>query len=368
MTTLSAAAGIVLAVPHLLLVANRAVGQPDPPPVTAANLAEELLRLPVGMLTPPLAAPAAAVMLVLLAVGVFVAWHRGDRRQAVLLATWVALPPLVLCVLQLFGWGPGLVARYWTLCLPAIAIGAAVAIEALWIRSRTAAIATSLLIVVLTVPSHLALRAVDGHLGQGWRDLPRVLAHPTLRGRSPARRGVELPGPAEQRARPARSDGADRRSRSRGQDQSPDARPGLARVRPAGRRRWPGGGAAAPSPASRRRCPGAARSAVSVPSSRRSRSSRCGASTSGTRSACSPRRTPPLTAEEAEELARAHQRRGSRRGSGARLAESAIDARRTQLRLTSSTTGPNRGSSEAAMSDELSRVVDWMDDVLVLAP
>ena len=179
-TTLSGAAGLVLAVPHLLLVANRAVGQPEPPPVTAANLAEELLRLPVGMLTPPLAAPAATVMLVLLAVGVAVAWHRRDRRQAMLLATWVALPPLVLCVLQLFGWGPGLVARYWTLCLPAIAIGAAVAIEALWIRSRTAAIAAALLIVVLTVPSHLALRAVDGHLGQGWRDLPRVLAHPTL--------------------------------------------------------------------------------------------------------------------------------------------------------------------------------------------
>jgi hypothetical protein len=172
--------GIVLVTPNLLLVADRAVGQPDPPPVTGANLAEELLRLPVGMLTPPLAAPAAAVMLLLLAVGVAVAWHRRDRRQAMLLATWVALPPLVLCGLQLFGWGPGLVARYWTLCLPAIAIGAAVAIEALWIRSRTAAIATALLIVVLTVPSHLALRDVDGHLGQGWRDLPRVLAHPTL--------------------------------------------------------------------------------------------------------------------------------------------------------------------------------------------
>ena len=179
-TGLSAAAGIVLAVPHLLLVADRAVGQPDPPPVTVANLAEELLRLPVGMLSPPLAAPAAALLLALPAVGVLVGWRRGDLRQAVLLAGWLALPPLALCALQLLGWGPGLVARYWTLCLPAIAIGAAVTVEALWLRSRTAAIATSLLVVVLTLPSHLALRAVDGHLGQGWRELPRVLAHPTL--------------------------------------------------------------------------------------------------------------------------------------------------------------------------------------------
>ena len=180
-TTLCAAAGLVLVVPHLLVVADRAVGQPDPPPVTAANLAEELLRLPVGMLSPPLTVPAAAVTLVLLAVGVILWWRRGDRRQAVLLATWVALPPLVLCGLQLLGWGPGLVARYWTFCLPAIAIGAAVTVKALWSRSRTAAIATCLLVVVLTLPSHLALRTVDGHLGQGWRDLPRVLAHPTLR-------------------------------------------------------------------------------------------------------------------------------------------------------------------------------------------
>ena len=179
-TTLCAAAGVVLVVPHLLVVADRAVGQPDPAPVTAANMAEELLRLPVGMLSPPLTVPAAAVTLALLAVGVILWWRRGERRQAVLLATWVALPPLVLCGLQLLGWGPGLVARYWTFCLPAIAIGAAVTVKALWSRSRTAAIATCLLVVVLTLPSHLALRAVDGHLGQGWRDLPRVLAHPTL--------------------------------------------------------------------------------------------------------------------------------------------------------------------------------------------
>ena len=39
----------------------------------------------------------------------------------------------------------------------------------------------SLLVVVLALPSHVALRTVDGHLGQGWRDLPLVLEHPTLR-------------------------------------------------------------------------------------------------------------------------------------------------------------------------------------------
>jgi hypothetical protein len=180
-TALCGAAGLVLVTPHLLLVADRAVGQPNPPPVTAANLAEELLRLPVGMLSPPLAAAVAGLMLVLAAAGVVVSWRRADRRRAVLLATWVALPPLVLCALQLLGGGPGLVARYWTLCLPAIAIAAAVAVEALWVRSRMAAATTLAVVVVLALPSQGALRMVDGHLGQGWRELPLVLDHPTLR-------------------------------------------------------------------------------------------------------------------------------------------------------------------------------------------
>ena len=230
----------------LLFVAHRAVGQPDPPPVTPANLAEELLRLPVGMLSPPLAAPAAAVLLVLLAIGVVLAaGGEVHRRQAMLLATWVALPPLVLCGLQLLGWGPGLVARYWTLCLPAIALGAASPSRPCGSGVGRRRSARSCWSSSSAFPSQLAFRAVDGHLGQRWRDLPRSWRIRTLRDAPLLVEGWSYRALLSNDPRPARSDGADRRPRLReGQDQPPDARsgsPAFARLMP---NRWAGGRAA----------------------------------------------------------------------------------------------------------------------------
>ena len=118
--------------PYLLLVADRAIGQVDPAPLTVLNLIEEVLRLLPVSLGPQLALPLAIAVLGLTAIGILVGWRRGDRRPAILVATWVLLPPLLLCLLQTLGWGPGLVARYWTCCLPAIALGSAMAVDAVW--------------------------------------------------------------------------------------------------------------------------------------------------------------------------------------------------------------------------------------------
>jgi mannosyltransferase len=182
-TAASGAAGVLLLSPFLLRVAWGAHGQPDPPPVTAANVTEEFLRLPVGVLSPPFAAPLAVAALGLAAAGFVVGWRRGGcpRRGAALSAAWLLLPPLVLCAFQLVTASPGLVARYWVFSLGAIAITTAFALDAIWFRRRGLAVLCGLVLVALSVPTHLTIRTVDGHLGQRWRDLPPVLDFPVLR-------------------------------------------------------------------------------------------------------------------------------------------------------------------------------------------
>ena len=88
----------------------------------------------------------------------------------------------LLCLLQTLGWGPGLVARYWTCCLPAIALGSAMAIDAVWSRRRGVAVALLAGLVVLSLPTQLKIRALDGHQGQRWHDLARAVDHPDLEG------------------------------------------------------------------------------------------------------------------------------------------------------------------------------------------
>ena len=284
------------------------------------------------------------MLLVLLALGRVPAWHRGDRRQAVLLATWVALPPLVLCGLQLLGWGPGLVARYWTFCLPAIAIGAAVARRGLWSRSRRrrsprpcwcssspcratwrsgrSTDTSDRAGGISRGPRHPTLQDAP-LLVEGWDYRALLSNEPALHDRmvlivDPARRGGSTPG------RTVRT-----RPRS-----------------PAGRRGGPvvvlqG------EPGVSARLPARRAFAVSGPSSTRSRSSRCGASTSANRSACSPRPTPrsPPTrptsspgtsvacpSPNASRLCRRLSRRAS------------TGARRTTIAVEFLTTGPNRGA------------------------
>jgi hypothetical protein len=102
------------------------------------------------------------------------------RRRAALGAVWLLLPPLVLCAFQFATGSPGLVARYWVLSLGAIAVTAGIALDAIWSRSRVVVVLCGLVLVALSLPTHLAIRTVDGHLGQRWRDLPHVLTFPVL--------------------------------------------------------------------------------------------------------------------------------------------------------------------------------------------
>lgn len=176
------AAGLVLISPYLLFVARRAIGQIDPPPLTLANLAEETLRLPAAVLTPPLAPVFALLVVLLTLVGLVLAWRTADHhRLATLITGWLLVPPVALCLLQLLGGGPGLVARYWTFCLPAIALGVAVVLTRLWSWRPALAVGLLAVLMLLGLPTQLWIRTVDGHLGQRWRDLAVALDHPALR-------------------------------------------------------------------------------------------------------------------------------------------------------------------------------------------
>lgn len=76
---------------------------------------------------------------------------------------------------------PGLVTRYWLFSLSAIPILAACALAPLGRRSLTAALVCIGALAGLGIPSQILLRGVDGHLGQGWLDLPAALSVPLLR-------------------------------------------------------------------------------------------------------------------------------------------------------------------------------------------
>lgn len=177
-TALTCAVGLLPLTPFLLVVSRGAVGQVDPAPVSVPNLAAEVLRLPVAMLSPPLAPLASVAVWLLVATGLVGGWwrRRVPTRPLLLLVGWLTVPPLTLCTIQLAGVGPGLVARYWTLCLPAVAIAAALALDALWRRRAALGAVALLLLAGLALPAHGVFRTPDGHLGQRWRDIGAVLA------------------------------------------------------------------------------------------------------------------------------------------------------------------------------------------------
>ena len=181
-TILPSVVGLLVLSPFLVVVAKGAHGQPDPPPVSAATMIEEFARLPAAVLSAPLAVPFAAVALGLAASGIAIGWARGGplRRGAVLATSWLLLPPVALCAFQWATGSPGLVARYWTISLPAIAMAGGFALNAVWARRPILGVACLLLLSALALPSQLAIRTENGHLGQRWRDLPKVLALPGL--------------------------------------------------------------------------------------------------------------------------------------------------------------------------------------------
>jgi mannosyltransferase len=180
-TTAAASAGALLLLsPYLRTVATRADGQPRPPQVTPLAVSEEFLRLPAAVLSPPLALPFAAAALLLAATGVVAAWLKGQRRYAAIIGSWLLLPPFTLCAVQLVTGAPGLVARYWLMSLPALALAAGYALDVMWSRHRGLALGSLSLLVMLALPTHLGVRAVDGHLGHRWRSLPQALELPML--------------------------------------------------------------------------------------------------------------------------------------------------------------------------------------------
>ena len=178
----SSVVALLVLTPFIVVVAQRAHGQGDPPPVTPANMAEELLRLPVGVLSPRLAVPTAIAVLALAAVGVGLGYRRGGRprRGAVLATVWLGLPIVTLCLFQAVTGSPGLVTRYWLFCLPALAVAAGLALDALSRRYLPVAIAVVAIIGSLGLPTQVAVRTENGHLGQRWPDLGRVLTMPGL--------------------------------------------------------------------------------------------------------------------------------------------------------------------------------------------
>jgi hypothetical protein len=183
-TATACCSGVVLISPFLYVLGRRAKGQAEPAPVTLINVAKESLRLPAGVLSPPLAGPLALAVLGLAAAGCAIGWRSGGRHKqaAVLAAVWVGLPPVALSVLQIMTGSPGLLARYWTLCLPALALAAGLTLDALWSRNRLLAATCLAGLVCLAAPTHVDMRSEDGHLGQRWRDLPQVMALPAIRG------------------------------------------------------------------------------------------------------------------------------------------------------------------------------------------
>jgi hypothetical protein len=175
-TVLAVAAAVAALAPYLVYLRQGAIGQPDPPTVTARNVAEEVARLPVSVLQPPLAVAASAAFLGLCAVGLIWSLARLSKHPqslTLLAAVWLLLPPAALVVLQGLTGKPGLVARYWTFCLPALAVGIGLALS--YRRARWTAWLGIGMLFALALPTQLAIRAENGHLGERWARLPRVL-------------------------------------------------------------------------------------------------------------------------------------------------------------------------------------------------
>lgn len=176
-----AAGAALLLSPYLLLLAGRAKGHPDPGAVSLPGIAEELARLPVSRLSMPLAPALSLIVVLLAAAGIVLALLRlrgAPRAFVAAVLMWAAVPPLAMAALQAVTDRPGVVARYWLICLPAVAIGVALALDRL--RGRALPAAAVAVLAALAVPSLAELRTADGHLGERWSVLPRALAVPGI--------------------------------------------------------------------------------------------------------------------------------------------------------------------------------------------
>ena len=174
------ALGLLLVTPYLSLFSN-ATGQPNPPSVSPRHVVEEVLRLPVALLSAPLAPEFSLVFLLTVGVGLVAGLRQQDvrRRLAVLSACWLGLPVAAMLAAQAVNGTPGVVARYWMFTTPALAVAFSLAVDALPVP-RLGKVAALTAVGALAIPVHADLRGIDGHIGERWQVMPAVMRLPHL--------------------------------------------------------------------------------------------------------------------------------------------------------------------------------------------
>ena len=183
-TCVPSAITVVLMTPYLWIVAQTANGDPNPLPVSLGNIYLAGWDTVSASHRNGWAIALAAVLGMLALLGLVAGWRRdsNSRRLAVLAASWLIVPPLVLIAATAVADIPGIVPRYWTLWLPGLAILAAIGVAALWRISWIPAIASVVVIVLLGLPTQIFIRSYDGRYGAAAVNLPRVLSQPSLVG------------------------------------------------------------------------------------------------------------------------------------------------------------------------------------------
>lgn len=184
-TAVPAVAAAAALIPYLVFVARHAKGQPGVPGISALSVARVAAYFPVSALHAALAPAFAAISLAAAGLGLI----RGlrvtstqTRTLTLLGAIWLVVPPLLLITLQAVTGRPGLVARYWGIATPGLAILVGVLLRTVHGRAQlllATAVATAA--VGTAMPAQVSIRGIDGHLGQRWQLLPSVLRQPALR-------------------------------------------------------------------------------------------------------------------------------------------------------------------------------------------
>lgn len=180
-TVVPSLVALVLLSPFLRLASTGARGSPNPAPVTPTNLAETFLWLVTTGRSRLVAVGGAAFVLVAVG-GYVVGWvARGQvRTLAVLAAAWLVAPPAGLTLLQVVTGKPGVVTRYWSFGLPALAVGVGLALGAVAVRHLVVMVAALAVWAGLSLPAHISIRGVDGHYGLRYQTIPAVLDLPAL--------------------------------------------------------------------------------------------------------------------------------------------------------------------------------------------
>lgn len=152
-----------------------------PPPVTLRAVITVWERMTMAWVGPDRVAVVGAVVAVAALVGLGLAWVRSAARQrslAVLGTAWMVLPPMTMIAMQAATGRPGLIARYWLISVPAVAIGIALLLAAA--RWRGVALLGVGLLVTATWQSHVDMRTPDGHGAGRFLALSAVMDLPGL--------------------------------------------------------------------------------------------------------------------------------------------------------------------------------------------